>query len=104
MPDKKDNLLNNEDGNNKDKGREQLNQFLTPRSSYHGEFTPQNLAFNANLQEFAQRVSLICSLETGGKVSSVEAYDDIKKLWKELKASKKNLLKKSKILKDKVLF
>jgi len=76
--------------------KEQLEQFLTPRSHYHGEFTPQNLAFNANLQEFAQRVSLICGLETGGKVSSIEAYDDIKKLWKELKASKKSLLKKPK--------
>ncbi len=76
--------------------KEQLNEFLTPRSRYHGEFTPQNLAFNANLQEFAQRVSLICGLETGGKVSSADAYDDIKKLWKDLKASKKNLLKKKK--------
>ncbi|MEL7331950.1 MAG: hypothetical protein AAFN12_06855 [Cyanobacteria bacterium J06560_2] len=76
--------------------QEELNQFITPRSRYHGEFTPQNLAFNANLQEFAQRVSLICGLETGGKVSSAEAYDDIRKLWKELKASKKNLIKKKK--------
>ncbi len=45
----------------------QLDDFLMPRSKYHGEFTPQNLAFNANLQEFAQRVALICALETGGK-------------------------------------
>jgi hypothetical protein len=66
--------------------------FLFSRSTYQGEFTPQALAFNANLQEFAQRVGLICGLETGGKISSVEAYNDIKKLWKELKASKKNLL------------
>lgn len=73
----------------------QLDDFLMPRSKYHGEFTPQNLAFNANLQEFAQRVALICALETGGKVSSTEAYDDIKKLWKDLKSSKKSLLKKS---------
>ncbi len=72
-----------------------LDDFLMPRSKYHGEFTPQNLAFNANLQEFAQRVALICALETGGKVSSSEAYDDIKKLWKDLKSSKKSLLKKS---------
>jgi len=68
--------------------------FLMPRSRYQGEFTPQNLAFNANLQEFAQRVSIICNLETGGKVSSDQAYRDIKKLWKDLKASKKNLLTK----------
>ena len=69
-------------------------EFMMPRNSYQGEFTPQNLAFNANLQEFAQRVALICGLETGGKVSSAQAYSDIKKLWKDLKASKKNLLKK----------
>ncbi|MEL6777671.1 MAG: hypothetical protein AAFO06_10475 [Cyanobacteria bacterium J06597_16] len=77
-----------------DNNKKELEDFITPRSRYQGEFTPQNLAFNANLQEFAQRVSLICGLETGGKVSSSEAYDDIKKLWKELKASKKSLLKK----------
>ncbi len=74
--------------------RNQLDEFLTPRSQYHGEFSPQSLAFNANLQEFAQRVALICGLETGGKISSAQAYDDIKKLWKEVKASKKNLLNK----------
>ncbi len=76
-----------------DKSNKQIKEeFLIPRSKYQGEFTPQNLAFNANLQEFAQRVSLICGLETGGKVSSANAYDDIKKLWKDLKASKKNLI------------
>ncbi|MGI8932771.1 MAG: DUF7219 family protein [Phormidesmis sp.] len=77
-----------------DDERKQLDEFLTPRSKYQGEFSPQSLAFNANLQEFAQRVSLICGLETGGKISSAQAYDDIKKLWKEVKASKKNLLNK----------
>ena len=76
-----------------DKSNKQIrDEFLIPRSRYQGEFTPQNLAFNANLQEFAQRVSLICGLETGGKVSSSDAYNDIKKLWKDLKASKKNLI------------
>ena len=65
--------------------------FLYPRSSYQGDFTPENLVFNANLQEFAQRVSLICGLETGGKISSEEAYYKIKDLWKQLKKSKKNL-------------
>lgn len=78
-----------------DSDSNQLDDFLMPRSKYHGEFTPQNLAFNANLQEFAQRVALICALETGGKVSTAEAYNDIKKLWKDLKSSKKSLLKKS---------
>jgi sigma54-dependent transcription regulator len=66
--------------------------FLFPRSKYWGEFTPQRLAFNANLQEFAQRVSFVCNLETGGKMSAQEVYDEIKRLWKSLKQSKANLL------------
>jgi len=31
--------------------------FLYPRSRYYGQVKPENLVFNANLQEFAQRVS-----------------------------------------------
>jgi hypothetical protein len=67
-------------------------QFFYPTSRYYGEFTPTNLAFNANLQEFAQRVSIICNLETGGKISSQEAYQQIKELWHKLKTSKNELL------------
>lgn len=66
--------------------------FLHPRSKYWGQFSPQKLAFNANLQEFASKVSYICNLETGGKLSSDEAYQQIKQLWKDLKRSKKHLL------------
>lgn len=66
--------------------------FFYPVGRYRGEFSPEHLAFNANLQEFAQRVSLICGLETGGKIPPDEAYDSIKKLWADLKESKKNLL------------
>ncbi|NJR64198.1 MAG: hypothetical protein HC772_00850 [Leptolyngbyaceae cyanobacterium CRU_2_3] len=68
------------------------NDFFYPQSHYHGEFTPEQLAFNANLQEFAQRVSIICSLETGGKVATEDAYRQIKALWKQLKQSKKELI------------
>jgi len=64
---------------------------LYPRSPYRGDFTPENLVFNANLQEFAQKVSYICNLETNGKVSSNQAYQQIRGLWKELKSSMKNL-------------
>lgn len=67
-------------------------EFLFPRSKYWGEFSPQRLAFNANLQEFAQRVSVLCNLETGGKLEPGEAYDQIKRLWKDLKRSKVNLI------------
>jgi hypothetical protein len=65
--------------------------FLYPRGRYYGQVKPENLVFNANLQEFAQRVSFICNLETGGKVPPEEAYDQIKALWKELKRAKKQL-------------
>jgi len=69
--------------------------FLYPTGKYRGEFTPEQLAFNANLQEFANRVSLICGLETGGKISSDDAYEKIKQLWQDLKSSKKQLLDQS---------
>jgi hypothetical protein len=65
--------------------------FLYPRGRYYGHVQPENLVFNANLQEFAQRVSYICNLETGGKLPPEEAYEQIKVLWKQLKRSKKEL-------------
>ena len=75
--------------------QEQVNNFLYPKSSYRGDFSPNNpnnLLFNANLQEFAQRVSYVCGLESNGKISAAESYDRIKQLWRDLKASKKELL------------
>jgi hypothetical protein len=77
------------DNLNQDREKE---DFLYPRSKYWGKFTPQNLVFNANLQEFAQRLDYICALETNGKISSEEAYEQIKKLWKQLQQSKQELL------------
>ncbi|MBW4643329.1 MAG: hypothetical protein KME23_10115 [Goleter apudmare HA4340-LM2] len=65
--------------------------FLYPRGRYYGQVKPENLVFNANLQEFAQRVSYICNLETGGKLPPDEAYEQIKALWKHLKQTKKQL-------------
>jgi hypothetical protein len=65
--------------------------FLYPRSRYYGKVQPESLVFNANLQEFAQHVSYICNLETAGKISSEEAYQKIRGLWKQLKHSKKEL-------------
>jgi hypothetical protein len=66
--------------------------FLSPIAQYHGEFTPQNLAFNANLQEFANRVSIICALETNGKLTPQAAYAQIQQLWTALTDSEQNLL------------
>lgn len=59
-------------------------EFLTPRARYQGEFTPENLAFDANLQEFAQRVAYICGLETAGKIKPGEAHEQIRDLYEEL--------------------
>jgi len=76
-----------------DQEKEQEKQrFFYPIGHYRGEFSPEHLAFNANLQEFAQRVSLLCGLETGGKIAPDRAYQEIKQLWKKLKASKQALL------------
>jgi hypothetical protein len=58
---------------------------------YQGEFTPANLVFNANLQEFAQKVSFIVALETGGKLSAQAAYDQIELLRETLQKSKQQL-------------
>ena len=74
--------------------------FLFPRSRYYGQVLPENLVFNANLQEFAQRVSFITNLETGGKLSSEESYQQIKALWKQLKRSKKQLGSGQQVVRD----
>lgn len=63
--------------------------FLYAKSRYYGEFKPEYLAFNANLQEFAQKVSYISALQTGGKLAPDQAYKQVKSLWKQLKHSKK---------------
>ncbi|MFM7470698.1 MAG: hypothetical protein ACKO5P_04220 [Nodosilinea sp.] len=65
--------------------------FLCPRSHYYGQFSPQTITFNANLQEFAHRVSYISGLQTGGKLSPEDAYQQIRGLYKQLKRSKKGL-------------
>ncbi|MGB5715321.1 MAG: hypothetical protein WBM44_30965 [Waterburya sp.] len=74
--------------------------FLYPIGNYQGEFTPQNLAFNANLQQFAQQVSYLCGLEANGKLTPKDTYDEIKKFWKQLKQSKKELLDNTKFTTD----
>lgn len=34
--------------------QQDINNFLYPHSRYRGQFTPQNLVFDANLQELAR--------------------------------------------------
>ncbi len=65
--------------------------FLYPHYHYRGKVKPENLVFNSNLQEFAQKVGYICSLQTGGKVTPEQAYKKIERLWTELQRSKEEL-------------
>lgn len=74
-------------------GNEPIDKFsyLHPRAPYHGQCRPEFLMFNANLQEFSHRVNHLCNLETSGKISTEDAYNEIHDLWKQLKKSKKQL-------------
>lgn len=69
--------------------QERKNSFLYPQNRYYGKFSPEYLAFNANLQEFAQKISYISALQTGGKLSLEQAYEQVECLWQQLKQSKK---------------
>ncbi|MCG6138462.1 MAG: hypothetical protein MET45_28205 [Nostoc sp. LLA-1] len=62
--------------------QDKKNKIFYPRSRYYGQVKPENLVFDANLQEFPQKVGYITSLETNGKLSPDEAYQQIKSLWK----------------------
>jgi hypothetical protein len=61
--------------------------FLFPRSRYYGSVCPENLVFNANLQEFSQRIGLICGLQTSGKLSASESFEQVQTLWQQLERS-----------------
>ncbi|MBD2211941.1 hypothetical protein H6G64_27800 [Calothrix sp. FACHB-156] len=63
------------------------NNFIYSWQRYHGHFKPEALVFNANLQEFATRVSYICNLQTNGKISPDNAYQQINALWEQLERS-----------------
>ena len=52
----------------------QSDSFLYQNSSYYGQVKPENLLFNSNLQEFSQKASYICCLQTGGKLSPADSY------------------------------
>jgi hypothetical protein len=66
---------------------------LSPRSPYHGKpWTPQALTFHQNLEEFAARVEVIVGLQSNGKISQSEAYEQIRQLWDQLATSREALL------------
>ncbi|MGC9526259.1 MAG: DUF7219 family protein [Limnospira sp.] len=69
----------------------ELNNFVNPRYRYRGPDKPENFQFNATLQDFAQQVSYIAALQTGGKLTTSESYEQIKTGWKQLKKARKQL-------------
>jgi hypothetical protein len=70
----------------------EISHFLYHCSLYYRQFKPEFLVFNAQLQDFSQRVDYICGLQTGSKLSYKEAYHQIYILWKQLKMTRKQLL------------
>lgn len=66
----------------------QNHNFLHPYYKYRGEPTPENIAFDGQLQEFAAQVNMIAGLHTGGKLSSLESYRRLKRSWKRVKAAR----------------
>jgi hypothetical protein len=71
--------------------RNDKNNFFSARSRHYGGGKAENLTFNADLREFANRIGYVTALETSGKLSPDEACKQIKSLWKQLKRSKKAL-------------
>ena len=65
-----------------------LDNFLYPRSRFYGKLTPAQQDFNASLQDFAQRVSMVCALGTGGTLSPEETYQQVSRLWKQLEQNR----------------
>lgn len=60
-------------------------------SRYRGLVKPENLIFNANLQEFAQKVDFIAGLVMNSKLSPVDGFTQIEFLWEQLALSKEQL-------------
>lgn len=66
-------------------------EFLYPRSRYYGKATPENVAFDAKLQEFSHKINYISGLQTAGKISAKLAYLQVQELWQQLEDTKKEL-------------
>lgn len=62
-----------------------------PFGSYQGRFSLENLAFNANLQEFTRQASTIADSHGQGRIDSDEALHQLEQLWQQLRASKHGL-------------
>jgi glutathione peroxidase-family protein len=64
---------------------------LYPHHNYRGTFTPNQLMFNANLQEFSQKVTYIVNFETNGQLTAGQAYQELETLWEKIKECRLSL-------------
>jgi hypothetical protein len=62
----------------------QLQKFACPIARYRGVNHPGSQEFNAHLQSFAHRVSLLAALHTGGNLPTYETYQQLLTLWEAL--------------------
>ena len=70
-----------------------LSSPMDPHSAYRGsDWPPERLMFHQNLESFAERVGLVVGLQSNGKMSQEQAYDEIRRIWNDLKESKNILL------------
>jgi hypothetical protein len=68
-----------------------VSNFIYTGNRYYGEFTPSNLVFDSNLQDFSRRVGFISALENNGKLSPQDAFNQIAGLWEALENSANHL-------------
>lgn len=61
-----------------------LQDFICPVYTYRGEPIPSHQEFNTHLQIFCCRASLLCSLQTNGKISPTDALRQLTELWEQL--------------------
>jgi hypothetical protein len=61
--------------------------FFCPQARYTGTPLPGHETFNFHFQYFANRVSLLCALQTGGKLSPSDAHRRLLHLWQEFESA-----------------
>ncbi len=64
--------------------------FFYTRIYYFDGLETCNLLLNKNIQEFSEQVDYIAQLQSNGKLSSKEAFEEIDALWQNLKHRKKD--------------
>ncbi|MBD2388037.1 hypothetical protein H6G32_21940 [Cylindrospermum sp. FACHB-282] len=71
--------------------KKDIDTFIYPPSLYCNNPTPENIAFNTQLQKLAAEIAYISGLEASGLISPDEAYKEVKALWKQFQQFKKGI-------------